>query len=449
MRRVFSPNSSTQFSFSIMQTLRFRGRHLLAAMPVFAVLAVQQSALADTLQTWQVDSRQNRLEFTTDQTVQPIVQLVPNPGRVVIDLPGIRWSRPKLNQPQGGAIQSLRIAKFEPSVTRIVIDLAPGTTVDPSKVVVQPIAGNRWSIQLPNAQNVVASGMNDLPTSIAVPAPPAEVISQRVPVGKPMAWLQQRLASLKAGKYAALDPSAFVVDLDTGNYSSLNGDKVFPAASIIKLPILVAFLQDVEAGKVSLNESLTMTADVVVGEAGVMQDSPVGTKFSAYQTLSNMITISDNTATNMIVKRLGGISAVNRRFQSWGLTKTRMQNRLPDLYGSNTTTAKELVKVMGMLEQGELLSTQKSTAIDLMRNVVTRNRLPRGLGAGATIAHKTGTIGRLLGDSGIVYMPNGKRYLIAVLVGNNRDPDAVTYIQDVSRIVYRYLDDSSTIGMTP
>jgi beta-lactamase class A len=427
-------------------------------LPVLALsVAFPQAALADTLQSWKVDTRQNRLEFSTDQTVQPIVQLVSNPGRVVVDLPGIRWTQPKINQPQGGAIQSLRIAKFEPSVTRIVLDLAPGTTIDPNKVVVQTQAGSRWRIQLPPSLPAPPASppgsplaMAALPQMINVPIappPPAPTMSQRVALRKPMAWLQQRLASLKTGKYAALDPGAFIVDLDTGDYASLNGEKVFPAASIIKLPILIAFLQDVEAGKISLTENLVMSRDVIVGESGNMQDSPVGTKFTAYTTLSNMITSSDNTATNMVIKRMGGMEVLNRRFQDWGLNKTRLRNRLPDVYGTNLTTAQELVKVMGMLEQGELLSSQKATAIDLMKRVETRNRLPRGLGAGATIAHKTGTLSSLLGDSGIVYMPNGKRYLIAVLVGVDDDSDAVQYIQDVSRIVYRYLDGNGTIGL--
>ncbi len=419
----------------------------ITAIPLLSVLALAQSAQADTLQNWKVDARQNRFEFTTDQTVQPIVQLVPNPARVVIDLPGISWNQAKLNQPQSGAIKSLRIAKFEPAVTRIVIDLTPGSTVDPNQVVVKPISGNRWTIQLPAIQSAVASTIGT-PQPIAVPAAPPETISQRVTLGKPMAWLQQRLTSLRTGKYAGLTPGAFVLDLDTGDYASVNGEKVFPAASIIKLPILVAFLQDVEAGKISLNETLTMTSDMVADGSGYMQDLPVGSKFTALKTISNMITVSDNTATNMAIRRLGGIKVVNQRFKDWGLSKTRMYNWLPDGYGTNTTTAKELVKVMGMLEQGELLTSQKNTAIDIMKRVETRNRLPRGLGAGATIAHKTGTLSRLLGDSGIVYMPNGKRYLIAVLVGNDDDdPEAVPYIQDVSRIVYRYLDQGGTIGL--
>jgi beta-lactamase class A len=214
------------------------------------------------------------------------------------------------------------------------------------------------------------------------------------------------------------------------------------------MPVLMAFLQDVEAGKIKLNETLVMGRDVIVGGSGYMQDLPAGSKFSALDTITNMMITSDNTATNMAIKRMGGIQVLNQRFKDWGLEKTRIRNWLPDLRGTNTTTPQELVKVMGMLEQGELLSAQKDTAINIMQRVKNRKLLPKGLGAGASIAHKTGDIGFLLGDSGIVYMPNGKRYLIAVLVESNYDdPVAVTYIQDVSRIVYRHLDQTATIGL--
>lgn len=436
-----------------MQYFPLRGRHVLAALPFCAVLAVQQSAMADTLQTWRVDTRQNRLEFSTDEPVQPIVQLVPNNARLVVDLPGIRWKQPKINQPQGGAIQSLRIAKFEPSVTRMVFDLAPGQTIDPSRVAVSTQNGRQWSIQLPPLQPATLGAAN-LPQNIAVPPIPAPTLSTRIPTGQQLTWLQQRLSGLRTGKYASLDPGAFVLDLDNGNYANINGSKTFPTASVIKLPILIAFLQDVEAGKINLQETWTMTSDMIVGGSGYMQDAPVNSKYSAYQTLSNMMITSDNTATNMVIKRMGGIAVLNKRFQQWGLDKTRIRNWLPDLRGTNTTTAQELVKLMGMLEQGELLSSQKGTAIDIMTRVKNRKLLAQGIGAGASIAHKTGDIGFLLGDSGIVYMPNGKRYLIAVLVESDYDdPDAMTYIQDVSRIVYRYLDGSEmqgtgTIGLT-
>lgn len=411
---------------------------------VTGILLASPAAYADTLKSWQLDSRQQSLEFTTDQSVQPAVQLVANPSRLVIDLPGIRLKQPKVNQPYSGEIARVRIAQFNSYTTRMVIELAPGYQVDPQQVKVQSQSRTRWVVQLPNPQRG-SSQIGSQPQAIAVPLPPADTFGGLIPAGRSLTWLQQRLAGLRTGSYASLGPGIYFVDLDNGNYLSLNGEKTFATASIIKLPILIAFFQDVEAGKIKLDETLVMGRDVIVGGSGYMQDLPPGSKFSARQTVNNMITTSDNTATNMIIKRMGGIDVLNQRFRSWGLQRTVMRNWLPDLKGTNTTTAKELVQLMALLEQGKLLQGTKPEAMDILRRVKNRKLLPVGLGSGATIAHKTGDIGFLLGDAGIVQMPTGKRYLVAVLVESAYDdPAARDYIQDVSRIVYNYLNQTAT-----
>jgi beta-lactamase class A len=311
-------------------------------------------------------------------------------------------------------------------------------------------------VQLPTPEFTGAPSESTEPVAIAVAAPPAPVISSPVSDassgifsnGRSLEWLQQRLLSLNTGRYASLRPGMYFLDLETGNYLSIGGDRVVPTASVIKLPILIAFFQEVEAGRIRLDETLVMTRDVLVGESGYMQNQPVGSKFSALQTATNMIITSDNTATNMIIKRIGGFEAVNRRFRSWGLQKTMVRNKLPDLGATNKTTAKELVQLLAMVEQGKLLAAPaRQQALDILRRVRNKRLLPVGLGPGAAIAHKTGYIRSVLGDAGIIYMPNGKRYLAAVLVENNAAPaTARGYIQEVSRIVYAYMAQASGIS---
>ncbi len=414
----------------------------LAAMP----------AIADTLESWRFDAQQQRLDFATDEGVQPVAQWVPNPDRIVIDLPGIRLKRPKIEQPVGGAIQNVRIAQFDPFTTRLVVELAPGYRVDPQQVKVVPTLPTRWSVQLPKPEFVTGApeSAGTLPVAIAVATPPTDTFGGIIPQGQALTWLQQRLLALNTGQYAALRPGMYFLDLDTGNYLSIGGDRNVPTASVIKLPILIAFFQDVEAGKIRLDETLTMTRDMVVGGSGYMQDRPVGSRFSALETASNMIITSDNTATNMIIKRMGGFEAVNQRFRSWGLQHTVVRNWLPDLGATNRTTARELVQVMAMVEQGKLLSpAARSQAIHILRRVQNKRLLPVGLGQGATIAHKTGYIRSVLGDAGIIYMPNGKRYLAAVLVENNSIPSTARgYIQEVSRIVYAYMEQAAGLSVT-
>lgn len=401
-------------------------------------------AQADVLQSWQFDTRQSQLTFSTDEGVVPIAQLVPNPTRIVIDLPGIRLGRPKVTQAVGGAVQTLRIGQFNAQTTRLVVELAPGYTVDANQVKVQADSPTRWSVKLPTPENAATSiDSSAAPQPIATIAPPADTFGGLIPEGRPLDWLQQRLSSLRVSSagYSTLRSGMFFLDMDTGNYIDLNADKVYPTASIIKLPILIALFQDVDAGKIRLDEILTMGRDVIVGGSGELQDLPPGSRFSVLETATKMITISDNTATNMIIKRMGGIQYLNQRFRSWGLQQTQIRNWLPDLRGTNTTTARELGRLLAMLDKQKLLSSRsQAQALDILQRVRNRKLLPVGLGPGATIAHKTGDIGFLLGDAGIVAMPGGKHYLAAVLVESAYDdPAARDFIQDVSRIVYSYL----------
>lgn len=240
-----------------------------------------------------------------------------------------------------------------------------------------------------------------------------------------------------AAKNTKLLPGVFIIDVDTGAYLDLNGTATFSSASTIKFPILVAFFQDVDAGKVHLDEVLTLKKEVIGGGAGDMQYKPIGTKFTALETATKMMTISDNTATNMLIERLGGKDALNQRFQSWGLTVTQISNPLPDLSGTNTTSPKDLVQLMATVNHGELLLLKsRDRLLDIMRHTVRNTMLPRGLGQGATIAHKTGDIGSLVADVGLINLPNGKQYVVAAMVkrphNNSSGPELVRQISSAA-----------------
>jgi len=256
-----------------------------------------------------------------------------------------------------------------------------------------------------------------------------------------MTDLSQQLQAL-ANKQPDLVAGAFVVDLDTGNYSKVNVERSFATASMVKVPILVAFFQEVDAGNIELTEQLTMRQDLVAPHAGDMQYLPVGTQFSALETAEEMIRISDNTATNMLIDRLGGIAAVNQRFKQWGLSQTTLNEWLPDLEGTNISSPHDLVALMSMVEQGQLVSLRsRDRLLAILRTPVTQTLLPQGLGEGATIAHKTGDIGTLVGDVGLIDMPSGKRYLAAMMVERPFNDDrAQELIRQMSRASYDYLE---------
>jgi beta-lactamase class A len=268
--------------------------------------------------------------------------------------------------------------------------------------------------------------------SVVVASAGALKLSQEI---IPLKTLVQQLAV----KNTKLLPGVFFVDLDTGAYLDLNGELTFAAASMIKFPILVAFFQDVDAGKIRLDEPLTLKKELIGGGSGDMQYKPVGTKFTALSTATKMITISDNTATNMLIERLGGATALNQRFTSWGLTVTEIRNPLPDLSGTNTTSPRDLAQLMAAVQQGDLISLKsRDRLLHIMRQTVTATLLPKGLGQGATIAHKTGDIGSMVGDVGLVDMPSGKRYVAVAMVKRpHNNEQAKELIRQISRAAYK------------
>ena len=271
-----------------------------------------------------------------------------------------------------------------------------------------------------------------------------------MPLGQELAPLKAQIQTLIT-QNTKLSPSVMLVDLDSHAYVDFSATEVIAAASTIKLPILIAFFQDVDQGKIQLNQPIVMRKDLVATESGEMQYQPVGSKFSAIQTATDMITVSDNTATNMLIDLLGGYDALNQRFQSWGLTGTMLRNPLPDVEGTNTTTAKDMGMLLSLLSQGKLMSFKsRDRVLDIMRRVENNSLLPQGLGEGARISHKTGTIGTMLADVGLVDTVTGRRYVAAVLVKRPRDDErANLLIEQISKLSYQAFNQQATSVVAP
>jgi beta-lactamase class A len=240
-------------------------------------------------------------------------------------------------------------------------------------------------------------------------------------------WKQ--LASAQKG----LKASGFLLVLDDGRYAELDPDAAMPAASSIKTPILLAGLEDLDAGKLRWNQPLQLTKELVGGGAGWMATKPVGTRFPFYEAATEMIRVSDNSATNLLIKQLGGKTALNNRFQSMGLTATTVNNWLPDLDGTNTTSSRDLARSIAIVDTGESLSPR---ARDLFREIMGTSRtntlIPLGLlkalgkessntdaellAHGITVYNKTGDIGIAYADAALIQLPNGQRAVAAFMV---------------------------------
>lgn len=250
--------------------------------------------------------------------------------------------------------------------------------------------------------------------------------------------LKNEITNLAQG-LSQLNLGLMFVDLNTGSYIDIAGQSSFPSASTIKIPILVAFFQAVDAGEIRLDEMLTMEDQHIAGGSGDMQYQPTGTQYTVLETATKMIVISDNTATNMLIARLGGPEALNKKFMEWGLKNTVLRNLLPDLPGANKTSPRDLLSVLSQVNQGGLISMRsRDRMFHIMEQTENNTLLPSGIGSEAIIAHKTGTLNSVLADVGLVDMVNGKRYLLAVVVGRqDGNPDAEYLIRNVSQLIYQ------------
>lgn len=231
-----------------------------------------------------------------------------------------------------------------------------------------------------------------------------------------MYYLTNQLKYL-ASTYPQLEAGIFIWDYNTGRYVDINGDQVFPTASIIKLPIMFQVFRRAEKGLINLNDKITLTDYYVSAGSGFLQYSPLGRRLT-YRELANlMIQESDNTATNMLLSSVGGMNELDREIKKWGLKATSMENWLPDLNGTNVSTPKELGTLLYNIGNTDLLSIKtRAEIIDIMSHVRNRNLIQAGLPDNVVFVHKTGDIGRMLGDAGIVALPDGRKYIIAIMV---------------------------------
>lgn len=417
-----------------------------------SLVLMSEQANAAKLESWYFDQAQNQLHITTDSGIQPKAFLLDNPKRLVIDLPGTRIDTTTMRKSFGKAIKEIRIGQPDEQSTRLVIELAPGYNISPQGLTIKGDSRSHWvvnfsSIERQPSDISVSSGENR--QDIAIAPSDASTFAGVVNLGQEIPVLNSQIKALM-NRYRSLNPGMFFLDLQTGNYVDINGEKIFSAASTIKFPLLVALYQEIDAGRIKLNEKLVMRRGLIANEAGTMQFKPVGTKFSVLQTVTNMMVISDNTATNMIIDRLGGETKVNQRFRNWGLQNTVIRNNLPDIGGTNTTSPKDLVRLSALLSNNRLLSPKsRNQVLAIMRRNQNRSLLPAGIDKKAVIAHKTGTLRFILGDAGIIQMPNGKSYLAGILVRRpNHDDRAIYFIRQVSRAVYNYLGESK-VGNIP
>lgn len=263
-------------------------------------------------------------------------------------------------------------------------------------------------------------------TATPAPEPPATPeLKAALPDARQLEW--DRMTA-ELDKQASRYPgrvAIYLKDLRTGRTWARHPDDLFPAASLIKVPVLIAAFYKIRDGQLMLDERLQITRRNRVGGSGSLKWRPDGTRLTVRELLVYMINESDNTATQMLLDRIG-MGYVQQQFPRMGLLYTGIYQEGMSIKGGrvaheNYTTAREMSMLMEKIYRGEAVDKPSSELmLDIMKKPkAVASRMAKGMPAGWELAHKTGLLRQACHDSGVFLTPNGD-YVMTVLTGQNR-----------------------------
>ncbi len=242
------------------------------------------------------------------------------------------------------------------------------------------------------------------------------VVAQRVAIASTDAKIQAAIADFD-GKV-----SIYAKNLDSGKIYSLRGEDQVRTASTIKLAIMAETFRQVAEGKVKWDDPIGLTKEKKQGGSGILFEFSDGTKIDLKTAVNLMIVLSDNTATNLVLDKVT-TDAVNDYMAKLGLNDTLSLRKIGGggdstawtndqrnrLFGLGRTSPKDMVRLVEMMEKGELVSKEASAG---MTAILKRQQPKDGIGRGQSdttpVASKSGALDRFRADVGIVYTRKGR-----------------------------------------
>jgi len=249
------------------------------------------------------------------------------------------------------------------------------------------------------------------------------------------------------------------IHLETERRVAWNGDRRLPMASVYKLPIALEVLNQIERGTISLDDSITVHPGDFVGGANPLTSSAGGRPVTATvgRLLAYMLAESDNTATDALMRAVGGPPAVRRRLVELGIEGIDVSRYEAEIFAEararggaavesdrndprDTGTADALAELLALAHGNTVLDARSRALLFAHLASATRGhaRIKGLLPSTTPVAHKTGSFGPVTNDVGIVTLPDGSHVAIAVLVlGPGRSvAERERTIARVARAVY-------------
>ncbi len=251
-------------------------------------------------------------------------------------------------------------------------------------------------------------------------------------------------------------------NLDNQESLRINGDKKYHAASTMKVPVMIELYRQAALGSLSLSDSILVKnefrsiVDSSLYALSIEDDSDsivyqrIGQKMTLADLTYQMITVSSNFATNILIQLVGGKQTTST-MRTLGAKSIEVLRGVEDIKAyeqglSNSTTANDLMEIFKALADGRAANSSNSQEmIDILKDQQFNEIIPAQLPPGIEVAHKTGSITGVHHDAGIVYLPDGRSYVLVLLSEKLEDFDRCTEIMaSLSKIVYDHVQTSAT-----
>ncbi|QSO47135.1 serine hydrolase [Alicyclobacillus mengziensis] len=226
--------------------------------------------------------------------------------------------------------------------------------------------------------------------------------------------------------------------LETGEQYLNQADEVMYAASVIKVPIMVSVFDEVHKGRLRLDERIAVQAEDMVTGSGSIQYLSPGLELPIVDLVTLMIIESDNTATNVLMDRIG-LDTIQSSMKDWGLSATQLHNKLQIIPAHpnpqrNVITAREMTTYLAKMARGQLVSYQACRKmIGIMKWQIFNDGIPSLIPAtdeliGAVpkweFAHKTGWVTGIAHDVGILYL-QGHSFVVSACAKDFTDKASI------------------------
>jgi len=257
-----------------------------------------------------------------------------------------------------------------------------------------------------------------------------------------VAWGELKDALGNKARLFQGDAGIIIEDLNTGWQFSLNKDKFFPSASIVKIPIMAACFQAVYEGRLNLNDEMVLRVSHKTSGSGILKSVATGTAIPIEKLIDIMITYSDNTAANMLIEKLG-FEYLNGYFKRSGFKHTNLSRKMMDFQDrkngvENYTSASDISNLLEKFYHRKFISRQVSErCLDMLLRQKVNDRIPKKLPDDCLVAHKTGLEKNICHDAGIVFTQQGD-FLICVLTKSRSGTRQVKeFISNLALVIYQ------------